>query len=71
MSGIYQDVTSGGRTAKMSGRVTGEAASYVLYADLAAGPTPTPAPSPRICPGGSPERASFRWTPTSGKPCSM
>ena len=35
VSGIYQDVTSGGRTAKMHGEVTEGAAAYVVYADLA------------------------------------
>ncbi len=33
VSGVYQDVTSGGRTAKMQGEVTGDAVGYVIYAD--------------------------------------
>lgn len=33
VSGIYQDVTGGGHTAKMQGEVTTEAASYVIYAN--------------------------------------
>lgn len=33
VSGIYQDVTSGGRTAKMQGAVAGNAVGYVIYAD--------------------------------------
>lgn len=33
VSGIYQDVTSGGYTAKMQGAVTSDAAGYVIYAD--------------------------------------
>lgn len=36
VSGIYQDVTSGGFTAKMSGTQVEGADSYVLYADLSA-----------------------------------
>ena len=35
VSGVYQDVTSGGRTAKMQGEVTSGAAGYVIYADAA------------------------------------
>ena len=37
VSGIYQDVTSGGHTAKMQGEVTSGAARYVLYADTVEG----------------------------------
>lgn len=33
VSGVYQDVTSGGYTAKMQGEVTAEATGYVIYAD--------------------------------------
>ncbi|QOR70545.1 FtsX-like permease family protein [Ruania alkalisoli] len=33
VSGIYQDITSGGYTAKMPGRVTAGAASYVIFAN--------------------------------------
>ena len=33
VSGIYQDVTSGGFTAKMQGDVTADAVGYVIYAD--------------------------------------
>lgn len=40
VSGIYQDVTSGGRTAKMQGNVSGGALGYVLYADVAEGIDP-------------------------------
>lgn len=40
VSGIYQDVTSGGYTAKMQGEVTEGAAGYVLYADVADGVDP-------------------------------
>ncbi|WP_025273140.1 FtsX-like permease family protein [Haloglycomyces albus] len=35
VSGVYQDVTSGGYTAKMQGEVTGDATGYVIYANLA------------------------------------
>ncbi|MDR7385357.1 ABC transporter permease [Promicromonospora iranensis] len=35
VSGIYQDITSGGQTAKMSGDVTEGAAAYTVFADLA------------------------------------
>ncbi len=35
VSGIYQDITSGGQTAKMSGEVTEGAAAYTVFADLA------------------------------------
>ena len=35
VSGIYQDVTSGGYTAKMQGEVTADAVGYVIYADAA------------------------------------
>ena len=37
VSGTYQDVTSGGHTAKMQGSVTEGAASYVIYANTAGG----------------------------------
>lgn len=37
VSGIYQDITDGGYTAKMSGEVTEGAAAYTVYADLARG----------------------------------
>lgn len=34
VSGIYQDVTSGGRTAKVQGEAPDDAVSYVIYADV-------------------------------------
>lgn len=34
VSGIYQDVTSGGRTAKMAGEVTSGASGYTMFADV-------------------------------------
>lgn len=37
VSGVYQDVTGGGYTAKLPGEVTEGAAGYVVYADLADG----------------------------------
>lgn len=37
VSGVYQDVTSGGHTAKMQGDVSSGAARYVLYADTVEG----------------------------------
>lgn len=40
VSGVYQDVTSGGFTAKMQGQVTQGAAGYVIYADVADGVDP-------------------------------
>lgn len=40
VSGIYQDVTSGGRTAKMQGAVPTDAGSYVIHAQLAPGVDP-------------------------------
>lgn len=40
VSGVYQDVTSGGYTAKMQGEVTTGAASYVIYANAADGADP-------------------------------
>ena len=40
VSGVYQDVTSGGFTAKMHGEVTSGAAGYVVYADTAGGADP-------------------------------
>ena len=41
VSGTYQDVTSGGHTAKMQGSVTEGAASYVIYAETTGGADPT------------------------------
>lgn len=40
VSGIYQDVTAGGLTAKMQGEVTTGAAAYVIYADTVGGTEP-------------------------------
>ena len=40
ISGIYQDVTSGGHTAKMQGSVAEGAASYVIYAETVGGADP-------------------------------
>ncbi|MFI6578858.1 FtsX-like permease family protein [Nocardiopsis sp. NPDC050513] len=40
VSGIYQDVTSGGYTAKMQGEVTTGASGYVIYANVAEGTDP-------------------------------
>lgn len=40
VSGIYQDVTSGGFTAKMQGEVTADAAGYVIYANTVDGANP-------------------------------
>lgn len=40
VSGVYQDVTSGGLTAKMQGEVTSGAAAYVIYADTVDGADP-------------------------------
>lgn len=37
VSGIYQDVTSGGRTAKLQGEPVGAVTGYVYYATVAAG----------------------------------
>ncbi|WIY83739.1 ABC transporter permease [Propionimicrobium sp. PCR01-08-3] len=37
VSGIYQDVTSGGYTAKIQGEISGDAVGYVIYADVADG----------------------------------
>lgn len=37
VSGVYQDVTSGGYTAKMQGQVTRGALGYVIYADVTGG----------------------------------
>ncbi len=34
VSGVYQDVTSGGQTAKMQGEVTSDAVGYVIYANV-------------------------------------
>lgn len=41
VSGIYQDVTMGGYTAKMKGEVTTGAASYVVYANMSKGVDPS------------------------------
>ncbi len=41
VSGIYQDVTSGGQTAKMQGDVTSGAVGYVIYANTTEGADPT------------------------------
>ncbi len=40
VSGIYQDLTAGGKTAKMQGEVTQGASAYVFYADVADGEDP-------------------------------
>lgn len=40
VSGVYQDVTGGGHTAKLPGEVTDGAAGYVVYADLVDGADP-------------------------------
>ena len=40
VSGIYQDVTSGGYTAKMQGDVASDAVGYVIYADTVEGVDP-------------------------------
>ena len=40
VSGIYQDVTGGGHTAKLAGEVTEGAAGYVVYADVVDGADP-------------------------------
>ncbi len=40
VSGVYQDVTSGGFTAKMQGRIDAGADRWVLYADLVDGQDP-------------------------------
>ncbi|MDO5065973.1 MAG: ABC transporter permease [Propionibacteriaceae bacterium] len=40
VSGIYQDVTSGGRTAKMQGEAPGDAVSHIIYADVTEGTDP-------------------------------
>ena len=40
VSGIYQDITDGGHTAKMPGEVTEGASAYTVYADLAVGAEP-------------------------------
>ena len=40
VSGVYQDVTGGGFSAKMQGEVGADAASYVIYADTAEGEDP-------------------------------
>ncbi|GAB3736193.1 ABC transporter permease [Nocardiopsis nanhaiensis] len=41
VSGVYQDVTSGGYTAKAQGEQTTGAAAYVVYADTVEGADPT------------------------------
>ncbi len=41
VSGVYQDVTSGGFTSKMQGEVTSGAVGYVIYADLGEGNDPS------------------------------
>ncbi|MFV0407869.1 MAG: ABC transporter permease [Propioniciclava sp.] len=41
VSGLYQDVTSGGYTAKMQGAIESGALSYVVYLDTAEGEDPT------------------------------
>ncbi|HEU5129945.1 MAG TPA: FtsX-like permease family protein [Glycomyces sp.] len=40
VSGVYQDVTNGGHTAKMEGEITEGAAGYVIYADTVDGADP-------------------------------
>ncbi|GAB3760821.1 ABC transporter permease [Microlunatus parietis] len=40
VSGIYQDLTDGGQTAKLPGRVSEGASAYTVYADLAGGGDP-------------------------------
>ncbi|WP_211354296.1 FtsX-like permease family protein [Stackebrandtia albiflava] len=40
VSGVYQDLTGGGYTAKMHGEVTADAAAYVVFADIVGGGTP-------------------------------
>ena len=40
VSGIYQDVTSGGRTAKMQGQAPSDAVSHVIHADVTKGTDP-------------------------------
>lgn len=40
VSGIYQDLTDGGKTAKLQGEVTQGASAYVFYADVADGADP-------------------------------
>ena len=37
VSGVYQDATSGGYTAKLGGKVTSGAVSYIFYADVGPG----------------------------------
>lgn len=41
VSGVYQDVTSGGYTARLAGPVPDDAMGYVIYADLADSADPT------------------------------
>jgi putative ABC transport system permease protein len=40
VSGVYQDITSGGKTAKMAGEVTTGASAYTFYADVTEGEDP-------------------------------
>ncbi len=40
VSGVYQDLTAGGKTAKMQGEVTQGASAYLFYADVADGEDP-------------------------------
>ena len=40
VSGIYQDVTNGGRTAKMPGDASADAVGHVIYADVTGGADP-------------------------------
>ncbi|MBM7411142.1 putative ABC transport system permease protein [Clavibacter michiganensis] len=40
VGGVYQDITSGGKTAKMSGTATGAVTGYVYYAATATGQDP-------------------------------
>lgn len=40
VSGTYQDLTAGGKTAKMHGEITRGASSYLFYADVATGEDP-------------------------------
>ncbi|TFD69360.1 ABC transporter permease [Cryobacterium sp. Hb1] len=40
VNGVYQDITSGGQTAKMAGEATGVVTGYIYYATTAAGQDP-------------------------------
>ncbi|WP_460750367.1 ABC transporter permease [Myceligenerans cantabricum] len=40
VSGIYQDLTAGGKTAKMQGEITHGASAYIFYANVADGEDP-------------------------------